>query len=384
MNPRLRIFRYIWWREKADKIFYINIYTCLYLKGGTDVKYSKKKLIKDMPGLYAVAEITLDGKVFYAAASENRNGKVYIVEATTGKATEINGGLGGVMAILDIKEENAILFIEEFYPVFDSAAAKIVKVNLAFDGENYFAAKRQILAKVPYVHRIGLLKEEDGVYLAAGKLCKSKSSQDDWSTSGTMEIGKYISGNTGVEMQKIYDGVTKHHAMFISKNRNGYDDLYFGGSQGVFTARYQNKKWQTEQLLDVPTSDIVYLDLDGDGKEELAIIEEFHGNKATIFKDMGKGMERVVEIPLEFGHVLWGGSFLGRPALITGSRAGEKGLNQYYFGCNSFGETIIESRTIIDEGQAPAQIFVIEEQNGAAVIAANHGAGSMAEYRCNK
>ena len=139
MNPRLRIFRYIWWREKADKIFYINIYTCLYLKGGTDVKYSKKKLIKDMPGLYAVAEITLDGKVFYAAASENRNGKVYIVEATTGKATEINGGLGGVMAILDIKEENAILFIEEFYPVFDSAAAKIVKVNLAFDGENYFA-----------------------------------------------------------------------------------------------------------------------------------------------------------------------------------------------------------------------------------------------------
>ena len=90
----------------------------------------KSELVKDVPGLYAVTDVTLDGKEYYAAASENRGGRVYLVDPVTQKATELFGGQGGVMAILDVKGENAVLFIEEFYPVFDSATAKVIKADL--------------------------------------------------------------------------------------------------------------------------------------------------------------------------------------------------------------------------------------------------------------
>ena len=55
----------------------------------------KNELVKDVPGLYAVADVTLDGKEYYAAASENRGGRVYLVDPVTQKATELFGGQGG-------------------------------------------------------------------------------------------------------------------------------------------------------------------------------------------------------------------------------------------------------------------------------------------------
>ena len=61
---------------------------------------SKKILINDMPGLYAVGQTSVEGRLFYAAASENRNGRVVLVDAQTLKLHEIEGGLGGVMAVL--------------------------------------------------------------------------------------------------------------------------------------------------------------------------------------------------------------------------------------------------------------------------------------------
>lgn len=344
------------------------------------MKMDKTDLIKDIPGLYAVAEVTVDGKVFYAAASENRGGKVFLIDPKTREAIELHGGKGGVMAILDVEGENAILFIEEFYPVFDSATAKVIKVELQRTECGYAVCKRTVLAEIPYVHRITLLKERDGIYLAAGKLCKHKENQDDWSTSGTMEVGRYDPLKEKVEMKQIYDGVTRHHAMFVCNNADGSEDLFFGGTEGVFRAHDENGEWKVEHLLDVPTSDIVYMDLDGDGKKELVIIEEFHGNQATLFKRMEGKMERILQIPLEFGHVLWGGEFLGSPTLITGSRAGDKTLKKFTFVCGEDGKTKIAGETIIDKGQAPAQIFVMGTDRKTVVVAANHGAAKLTEY----
>ncbi len=347
------------------------------------MKIEKEDLITQMPGLYAVTEVTLDGQTFYAAASENRGGKVFLVNPETRAVTELYGGMGGVMAILDVKDENAILFIEEFYPVFDSATAKVIKAELQSTGKEEYTVKRRIvLAEIPYVHRIAFLSETDGIYLAAGKLCKHKDNQDDWTTTGTMEIGKYDPSEEKIEMKQIYDGVTKHHAMFVSKQKKGIESLFFGGTEGVFQAQLQNGEWSVEQLLDVPTSDIVYMDLDGDGKNELAIIEEFHGNQVTVFKNRKEYLERMVEVPIEFGHVLWGGEFLGRPALLIGSRAGDKTLKKMTFLCDADDKIRIDETIILDAGQAPAQIFVTGTPEKTIVVAANHGAAKMTEYVC--
>lgn len=348
------------------------------------MRCESRVLVEGVPGLYAVAAVTLDGKEYYMAASENHEGQVVLVEPQTGEVTSLRGGQGGVMAILDLKGENAVLFIEEFYPVFDSATAKVIKATLTFDKGGWQVTERQVLAEIPYVHRISLLEEEDGLYLAAGKLCKHKENPDDWSTSGTVEVGKYEPDSGHVAMKQIYDGVMKHHAMYVAKNEDGFDDLYFGGTEGVFRTRQKSGEWETEQLLNVPTSDIVCMDLDGDGEKELAIIEEFHGNKAVLFKRIQGRMERLIEIPLEFGHVLWGGSFLGEPALITGSRAGDKSLRKFTFKAGEDGRTKIRTQEILDEGQAPAQIFVTGDNQKTIVVAANHGVAKMTEYCCTK
>ena len=346
--------------------------------------YEKKVLIDQMPGLYAVGDVTLDGTLFYAAASENRGGRVCLVNSETLEVIELTGGLGGVMAVVDAKDENAMFFIEEFYPVFDSATAKVIKVEMEKAGETYRILRRTALAEVPYVHRIAQLYEEDGLYIAAGKLCKSKTEPQDWSTSGTMDIGAYDPKTDEVKFERVYDGVMKHHAMFLKKNARGYDDLYYGGTEGVFRTVRENGEWKTEHLLNVPTSDIVVYDLDGDEKDELIIIEEFHGDKAVVFKDTDKGYVRALEFPLKFGHVLWGGSFLGRPGVITGSRDGGKELILYRLLAGENNTVTVSEKTVIDEGQAPAQIMVREYGDRALILAANHGMAHMALYSCSK
>ncbi len=342
----------------------------------------KEQLIKNVPGLYAVGELRLEGERYYGAASENRDGKVFLIHADTGAVSELEGGRGGVMAVLEAEGEQAMLCIEEFYPVFDSATAKIVKVMLERRSGGWTVSGRKLVAKVPYVHRIAQLKEEDGVFIAAGKLCERKACSDDWSTAGSMEIGRYDPEAGVTSFERVQDGIYKHHAMFVRRREDGFDDLYYGGSEGAFLTTRENGAWVTKKLLSVPVSDLVCLDLDQDGKNEIAIIEEFHGDKAVLFKEKENGYERVLELPLNFGHVLWGGSFLGSPGLITGSRGGEKELILYRFASDTEKGLCVREKTVVDRGQAPAQITVYEAGENAVIAAANHGAAQLTRYRC--
>lgn len=148
------------------------------------MKVEKEILMEQIPGLYAVGEILLDEELYYAAASENRGGELYLVHSMTKEISELQGCQGGVMAVLGAAQERAILCIEEFYPVFDSAGAKIVKAELERTGKGWAASRRKTVAEVPYVHRIAQLTEEDGNFIAAGKLCKHKDCSDDWSLRG--------------------------------------------------------------------------------------------------------------------------------------------------------------------------------------------------------
>lgn len=340
------------------------------------MRITKEVLLEGVKGLYAVGSIEAAGALYYGVASENRDGEVFLLDSKDGKVYPVNGGPGGVMSLVDVPGENAMLSIEEFYPVFDSVSAKIVKIGLEVK-EGQVQVSRKVLTDAAYVHRISLLKEEDGIFLAAGILCSHKDFQDDWSRAGSMQIGRYTPGTDHVELETVYDGVFKHHAMYVRRNQAGYDDLYFGGTEGVFCTRRKNGQWITEHVLDVPASDIVVYDLDGDGQEELAIIEGFHGDNVAVFRQEN-GWKRALDIPAEFGHVLWGGAFLGAPGLIAGSRGGSKELVLYRLKCGNAGGVEIGDKTVIDSGQAPAQILVLDD--GRQVVAANHGVAQLARY----
>ena len=108
---------------------------------------SKKILINDMPGLYAVATVILDGEPYYAAASEQRNGLVAVVSCATDEVHWIEGGKGGVMGLMNSVKENRLLSIEEFYPGFDAAHSKIVEITLEKKDGRWQAASRKELAE---------------------------------------------------------------------------------------------------------------------------------------------------------------------------------------------------------------------------------------------
>ena len=340
----------------------------------------RETILQGVPALYAVGEVVLGGKQYLGLASENRQGKLFLADADTGSIQEIPGGPGGVMSVVGVPGEDALLCIEEFYPVFDARTAKIVKIQPEIKADGSVAACRTVLTQAPYVHRISHLHEWDGDYIAAGILSSEKDFQDDWSRPGSLMIGRYDAATPHVRLEPVYDGIFRHHAMYVKKNDQGYDDLYVGGTEGVFRCVRQGAHWAVTKILSIPTSDIVVFDFDGDGVDELAIIEGFHGNLAAVFKKTEAGFERILEIPMEFGHVLWGGFFMDQRVLLLGSRSGRKNLSLYRLTPGADGALLAEEE-VLDEGKAPAQVLVTRTAEGPTVIATNHGAGELTKYQ---
>lgn len=348
------------------------------MEGEHRLEIERKVLLDRISGLYGVAEITLLKKQYYAAASENRNGPVFLIDQLDDQVFPLEGGAGGVMNLVDVPGENAMLSIEGFYPVFDSAAAVIEKIGLNRENDQILT-KRRVLTPAPYVHRIGMLHEADGLFLAAGILCAKKDFQEDWSSAGSLQIGRY-SPDEEFSFETVHHGIFKHHAMQTVSNREGFDELYFGGTEGCFKVTRKAGQWICEQVLDIPTSEIVVYDLDGDGERELAVIEGFHGNNVAVFRNINGRYERVLDLPIQFGHVLWGGDILARPGLISSSRDGDKALYLYRLKRGAGTTMELSERIAIDQGQAASQILVCQRTGSIQVIAANHGAGQLVRY----
>lgn len=60
-------------------------------------------------------------------------------------------------------------------------------------------------------------------------------------------------------------------------------------------------------------------------------------------------------------------------------------LSLYRFNPNREEENrlSVRSETVIDKGQAPAQIIVNEWKDSTEIIAANHGGAQLVRYRCS-
>ena len=338
----------------------------------------KTILIDKMPGLYAVATVTAGGEAYYAAASEAEQGPVALVHCDTNEVHYIHGGQGGVMGIMNSCKEDTLISIEEFYLGFNAPHSRIVEIGLEKKDGKWDAAYRKELAEVPYLHRLAVLNEPDGCFLAAGKLTTGKDFVDDWSRGGTLEMLAY-DGNEVVSRETVHEGLFKHHAMLVEPRPEG-DILYFGGTEGVFECRRENGSWKITQLLDVPTSEIVWTDLDGDGERELAIVEEFHGDKLSIFKDLGKGLERVLEYPLTLGHVLWGGRVAGSTGLISGSRDGGGELIIRRFGTDADGSMVMTEEFTVDSGGGPAQISVRDLGDRTEILISSYLISQLVKY----
>ncbi len=282
------------------------------------------------------------------------------------------GGTMNIVPIPGVKDE--FLATQDFVPTFQAKESKIAYVRYA-DGA---WTTKQIMT-IPYLHRFDVCAVGGKRFFIGATLCLFKESKEDWTKPGAVYVGELPDSPDGpFPIRAVLSGITKNHG-FCRGSWKGRPAYLVSGEEGVFAVYLPETPegaWETERILDRPTSDMAVCDLDGDGKLELATIEPFHGSRGFIYKEKSGKLEPVAEHEYEFGHVVWGGTILGQPAFIIGGRKGNRELNLFQWEA----ATGTIKRTLVDNSGGSSNIAVHHKPGKDLILAANREIGEVALY----
>lgn len=336
----------------------------------------EKKFLTNLERCYATSYTVVDDELRILLATEG-HGACYQYTGEDFSQSTVWDGPGGTMSIVPIPGKNGdFLAVQNFFPTFQSENATIVWGTPKADGE----WEIKTVLSLPYVHRFDIISSGGINYFIGATLCTTKQFKDDWSDPGKIFVGILPEDlNEDIEIVPIKEGLTKNHG-YCRVQWNGSVASMITCQEGVFVVIPPKKagdEWSIEQLLDHEVSDIAIVDIDGDGVDELATIEGFHGGKFRINKKIEGKYKVVYEYPVEsdFGHVVWGGKLRGVPTFIGGYRRGDKELFYIqYDPKNNFKATIIESEI------GPSNVAVIHQEDRDIIISANREIGEAALY----
>jgi len=337
------------------------------------MKITKKHLC-DLPSCYAASSVELNGRILLLLAPD-APGPCYAFDSETFEKQTVREKPGGTMAMVPLPGGNGdFLAVQRFFPGFQAQDAEIVYVQNR-------GVKRvaDTLFKLPYIHRFDILERGGVRYILCATLCTVKKNADDWSSPGALYAAELpVDMNRKIALEQIAGGLTRNHG-FWHVNYREYTRALTSCDQGVYEVSPPAKrggKWTVRKVLDKPISDIALCDIDGDGVDELAAIEPFHGTKFTIYSKTAEGFTPLYRYPgnTEFLHVVWGGKLRDEPAFIGGCRGGNKDLFLLRW---KNGEIVNE---IIDTGTGPSNVAVVNGKDGDFILAANHENGEGAVY----
>ena len=173
------------------------------------------------------------------------------------------------------------LAIQRFFPGFQAQGVEIVQVSLR-SGE----WRVKTWFKLPYCHRLDILDRDGIYYVICCTICTTKKSEQDWSSPGAIyaaEIPENI--NQPLSLVQIAGGMTRNHGYWHCQP--GYTSALTSSDQGVFEVLppvQRGRQWAISRILEKPVSDIALSDIDGDGIDELAAIERFHGSDFVVYR----------------------------------------------------------------------------------------------------
>lgn len=293
-----------------------------------------KKVISDLNKCYSIAPITVEGKPCFLVAAEKKD-PCYLFSEDGEKLETVWTEPGGVMTMVQVPGvDGQFLATHKFYSPNDSLEAKIVIVTRK--GKDDWEVRT--LCNAPFVHRFGILKHGGTNYLIVCCLKTGHEYKNDWRFPGACfgaelpkDLSSYNEDNT-LPLTLIMEGMLKNHGYSLTKH-GGHDAALVGCEEGSFLfdpPAVKGGDWEVTQILDIPTSDSVLCDFDGDGKPELGVISPFHGNSLTIYHldEHGNYVPQwkygVPEKETEMLHATWADTILGKPSWIVGWRKGTK------------------------------------------------------------
>ena len=293
-----------------------------------------KKVISNLNKCYSIAPITVEGKPCFLVAAEKKD-PCYLFSEDGEKLETVWTEPGGVMTMVQVPGvDGQFLATHKFYSPNDSLEAKIVIVTRR--GKDDWEVRT--LCNAPFVHRFGILNRGGTNYLIVCCLKTGHEYKNDWRFPGACfgaelpkDLSSYNEDNT-LPLTLIMEGMLKNHGYSMTKH-GGHDAALVGCEEGSFLfdpPAVKGGDWEVTQILDIPTSDSVLCDFDGDGKPELGVISPFHGNSLTIYHldEHGNYVPQwkygVPEKETEMLHATWADTILGKPSWIVGWRKGTK------------------------------------------------------------
>lgn len=342
--------------------------------------FEKRRLSEAEKG-YAVSQARVAGADRVLAASE-AHGPAVAFDGPRLEPRVIAREPGGTMGFAPVPgRDDALFVITGFYPVFEATTAGI-HLYRAVDGLSAPWEGERVI-ELPYVHRIASAATSLGDYLIAATVCGGKEYRDDWSKPGAVYAYPVPLGLDGPwDAQVVLDGVHRNHGLTLGAI-DGVRSLLVSATEGVFALALPGEEdawgasvepWRTTTLLEHEVSEMGLIDFDGDGEDELAVIEPFHGNSFAVYKNGARGWERVYAAELSFGHGLSVGRLAGTPVAVAGNRDGSKNLVCFRPGSD---DAFAMEETVVDEGPATAGTTIAATPDGDGIVASNP---EFAEY----
>ena len=293
-----------------------------------------KKIISNLEKCYAIAPLTYNDKKCFLVASEKRN-PCYLFSEDGENLDTVWTEPGGVMTMAQVPGTNGqFLATHRFFSPNDSLNARIVIVTPKEKG-NW---EVRTLCDAPFVHRFGILHRAGRNYLLVCCLKTGHEYRNDWRFPGACfgaELPKDLSSfneDNQLSLTLIKDGMLRNHG-YCPIERGGYTAGLVACEQGTFIfdpPAVKGVDWEVTCVSNIPASDSVLIDFDGDGKLELGLITPFHGNSFSIFHldEFGNYVPQwkysAPEKETEMVHATWADTILGKPTWIVGWRKGTK------------------------------------------------------------
>lgn len=338
----------------------------------------KKKIIGHLNKCYSMAPLRWNNKDYILVAAEKQDA-CYLYDLEGNKIDTIWEGPGGVMTMQQIPGTNGeFLATQKFYSPNDSAEAYLALVQPTEKG---WSVKKMV--DIPFVHRFGILERNGVNYLIACALKSDHQYKNDWTSPGVV-YGTVLPEdleNKTIELKPLMSGLLKNHGYSLSDGK-----AVIGTENGTFLFTPPAEKdgeWEIEKLLDIPSSDSVLIDLDGDGKLELGVIAPFHGNSITIFHldEHGRYVPQwkyeKPESETEMVHGTWAGKLGDKNVWAAGWRKGTRSTILIFWNK----ETDTYDTVNIDTNAGAANLLHYKDPHGHDVLmATNREIDEIATY----
>ncbi len=339
----------------------------------------KKKVMANLEKCYSIAPLHYKGADHILVAAEKTD-RCILFDMEGKEETTVWNGPGGVMTMVQVPgTDGQFLATQKFYSPNDSKEAKIVIATPK--GEEW---EVRTLAELPFVHRFDIIESEGRYYLIACCLKSGHEFKDDWSVPGKVygallpeDLSSYNDTHQ-LELAVIKDNMLKNHGYYRIE-RNGRMSSVICCDEGVFQffpPTHETSHWKVKTLVQVPASDAVLVDFDGDGKDELLVFSPFHGDRVLIYRyKSGKyELDYVYPEKLDFLHAIWSGILQGRETVVVGHRKGERNLLRFFW---KDGEYHAE---VIDYDCGSANVYGFHRENRDYIISANREINEIAMY----